>query len=471
MDIHWRSDTSEWAEAMFRGSQLGDSRLVSRLIRYAERQAADPTASTAKACGASKAEREGAYRLLENARVTPRGIDEGPYAQCKAACQDAGPVLLVQDTTSVKVHHQALADLLREEGCPTGFLAHTTLAVCGRSGMPLGLADQERWLRDKGRARRDSRKERDYEAKESARWERALDRARERLDGVHALISVADREADIFEFLAYHVENGLDFVIRASWNRRVSQEVGHVFEAVRQAPVLGHRSIQIEQRGAQRARAGQSARDARTRRAAQLQLQATSVTVLPPQSRAEGLQPMALHAVRVFEPEPLEGTEPLEWVLLTSLPVVTAADLNQVVDFYEHRWRIEEFHKGWKTGCRLETRPLQSLGAVERMMAVTAAIALRILQLQFAAQREDAERLPAPLDDDEWKCLWASTSKEPCPSKKPSARWAYRALATLGGWYDSKRTGRAGWKTLWDGWTLLQHRLAGWRLARSQHAM
>ena len=464
----WLESTTVWAEQVFGGSRLGDRRRDRRLVRYAGAQAQDPQASTAKACEGSKAEREGAYRLLENRRVQPKDIDEGPYAHCAAACADKPRLLAIQDTTSVKVQHQPLADELREAGSPTGFVVHTLMMVDGESGMPLGIADQQRWVRDRARSGKATRKQREYRTKESVKWEESLKAAANRLPSGLPLISVCDREADIYEFLSYHLEQGLDFVVRASWNRRLANELGHVFEAASQAPVVAHRTIRVEQRGGQaaRPRSGQAARPARPRRDVETQLQATAIRLRRPQNRDSTLpKELALNVVRVAEIAPADTT-PLEWVLLTTLPIANADDVEQVVRDYEHRWLIEQFHKCWKTGCRVEARPLQTLEAVERMLAVTASIGIRILQLQVAATQPDTETQPTSLDDDEWRCLWLSTEKGPLPKHKPSAQWAYRAVAKLGGWYDSKRTGRAGWQTLWDGWTKLQIRLQGWRAAQ-----
>jgi hypothetical protein len=456
----------EWSALMFGHSHLPDARLRERLIGYGGLQATEPEASTSKACRGDAAQREGAYRLLENERVDPAGIDEGPYQHCVKACEGKRRLLAIQDTTSVKVHHAPLAEELAESGCPTGFSVHTLIIAEPGSGLPLGIADQQRWVREKDRARKDSRKKRAYEDKESVRWQHSLERAVERLGTAEALISVCDREADIYEFLAYHIENDIDFVVRASWNRRLSEEVGGLFEAAQQAPIIAQRTIQIEQRGAQLARNGQSKRDARKRRKATTQIQAAPVQLRPPKNRKADVASLDLHVVRVSELDPVEGEEPLEWLLLTSLPITTEEEVKEIVEHYECRWLIEDFHKCWKTGCRLEMRPLQSLAVVERMMAITAPIGLRILQMKFLANSAKADDTPAPLDDDEWRCLWTATSKKPIPAAKPSARWSFLALAKLGGFYDTKRTGRPGWATLWSGWATFQARLDGWRAAR-----
>lgn len=88
------------------------------------------------------------------------------------------------------------------------------------------------------------------------------------------------------------------------------------------------------------------------------------------------------------------------------------------------------------------------------------------------ALSDDKQSKSAPLGADEWRILWVLTEhKKPLPDRPPSARWAYRALAKLGGFTDTKRTGRAGWATLWRGWFRLQERLEGYWLSQQLQKM
>ncbi|HEX04942.1 MAG TPA: hypothetical protein ENH10_07295 [Bacteroidetes bacterium] len=69
------------------------------------------------------------------------------------------------------------------------------------------------------------------------------------------------------------------------------------------------------------------------------------------------------------------------------------------------------------------------------------------------------------LTGEEWRLLWLSSSKKRrLPSTPPTLQWAYQALGRLGGWTDSKRTGRVGWQALWRGYLLLHQRWLGWKL-------
>ena len=66
-----------------------------------------------------------------------------------------------------------------------------------------------------------------------------------------------------------------------------------------------------------------------------------------------------------------------------------------------------------------------------------------------------------------WKLLWLKRMKTTLPDPPPSMLWTYRELAKLGGWKDTKRTGRASVKVLWQGWLKLQAIPEGYELAQS----
>jgi hypothetical protein len=109
---------------------------------------------------------------------------------------------------------------------------------------------------------------------------------------------------------------------------------------------------------------------------------------------------------------------------------------------------------------------MQSAQNLERVAVVLAFIAVRLLQLREAladdakasarsAERPCTEVLSAP----EWQVLWITQARRRPPKRPPSLRWAHDAIARLGGWADTKRTGRVSWQTMWDGWFRLSERV------------
>lgn len=71
------------------------------------------------------------------------------------------------------------------------------------------------------------------------------------------------------------------------------------------------------------------------------------------------------------------------------------------------------------------------------------------------------------LTEIEWKVLWKTVEKKDIPLDPPNASWAYKAIAKLGGWSNSKGTGKASWSTIWDGWSKLTERVEGFLIAQS----
>lgn len=98
------------------------------------------------------------------------------------------------------------------------------------------------------------------------------------------------------------------------------------------------------------------------------------------------MAPLVVWVLRVWEPEPPAEVEPLEWVLLTSVSVQTAQQAWERVEWYRSRWGVEDSHQGLKTGCRLEERHLQTSEGLRRLLGLLSPLAVRLLQLRWAAR-------------------------------------------------------------------------------------
>lgn len=458
-------ETVQWVDMVFGQCDLGDPRRLARLKDYAARQSEAPTASTFGACEGDVAATEGAYRFLRNKAVKAKNIDRGVALSTVELCKGRKTLLAIQDSTSVALAHVPLRDGLKEKGCPTGFMVHSTLMADGDTGEVIGLIDQVRWIRPKDRPDKSMRKERNYEDKESFRWEESSRRVAELLVDASNAITVCDREADIFDYLQYHLDNNSRFVMRASQDRALEKGV-KLWQKMEDLPVVGYREIKIAQRGPWKPEF-EKTREGRKARSARLELRAGVIT-LPFPSRQEIKESITVNVVYVKELNPPDGREPLIWRLFTSEPVDTLALVSRVVGFYEQRWLIEEFHKCWKVGCRLEERPFQSLDAVETLIAITAPIGARLLQFQCMADVSPDAPANKMLTLEELECLHAMTKPgTPMPKAPPTNKEVYHTIAKLGGWMDTKRTGRVGWQAIWKGWSRFQDRFFGWKLAKT----
>lgn len=135
----------------------------------------------------------------------------------------------------------------------------------------------------------------------------------------------------------------------------------------------------------------------RQKRDAVLQVSAAPIRLCAParKSGEHGTAPLPLWIVRVWEPSPPEGVEPLEWFLLTNHPVTTFEQAKEVAEWYEIRWMIEEFHKAQKTGCRIEDPQFTSSQRLHPMIALLSVVALSLLNLRELSRRPDAKTRPA----------------------------------------------------------------------------
>ncbi|MDR2155392.1 MAG: IS4 family transposase [Burkholderiaceae bacterium] len=462
------SEDRRWAQQMFGSCDLGDARRTRRLEDVAARLASHAGDSLASSCQSSKAAALGAYRLIGNDNVCPQAIAEGGFAAvAQMASGHEGDLLAVEDTTSVVYAHTVAAQLgttgSRCEAKQRGYLVHSVLLLHANSERTVGLLEQRRWCRDDASyGKKHARKQRAYEDKESFKWQQASERIEQRLDAqtLGRVISVCDRECDIYEYLRYKLERGQRFVVRAQADRVLSDQQQTLFAKL-QSPdsVLYESQVEIAQRGG------------RLARKASLRVCACGVSLSAPANRGAGSPALRVNVVRVYEEAAEQEKARLNWVLLTSEAVDSAERVKKIVRYYELRWRIEEYHKAWKSGVGVERLRQQSEGNLERMVVITAFVAVRVLQLRERVGQESESALPCDgvLEADEWRMLWLLDHKEkkaPLPASPPSLAWACLAIARLGGFLDTKHTGRPGWKTLWDGWLRLQDRVEGLRLAR-----
>lgn len=395
------------------------------------------------------------YRFLNNPKVRHAiMIDkerEATYQRLHS--QDEEWVLAVQDTTDFNFgrhkHTQGLGVL--EDNHTLGFFAHTSLAVSTK-GVPLGLLDQQVWSRPYNPHSR--RKENGHRAlpiteKESMKWLKGLRNSLQSQPSWRT-VTICDREADIYELFQEADNLGADFIVRATRDRRLENELG-LKAILLQLPCALQFSLELQRHD------GQAARQA------QVELRYTTLTLKPPQNRnatntAFPLAPLTLQVIEVLETTSPAGIAALHWVLLTNLPITSVEDAQQSVRFYSYRWLVERFHFVLKTGgCHFEDSQLRTFEALTRFLALCSTVAWRILWMTYQArQTPDAPCTPV-LTDPEWQALSAYMTHSPSPlPEPPTLRQAIRWIAQLGGFIARKHDGEPGVKVLWRGWLTFQ---------------
>jgi len=440
-------DEADWALEEFGAAQLGDARRTARLVRLARNLARQPEASIPQALE-DPAAIKAAYRFFDNADIVHSHILHSHVASSLGRMQGQPLILAVQDTTVIDyTGHPDTAGLgpVHTKG-GWGLLCHGTLAFTP-ARLPLGVLALRTWARKPEERTRKRRRDRPIEEKESQKWLdslRALAELKPKLPETR-LVSVADRESDVYEFFTEAQTLGLDVLARAAWDRNVEQPEGHVWATLAAAPRMGQKTLVL------------APTNKRAGRVARLQVRACPVTIKPPRHRShEGLALIPLWGVWAYEPRAPKGSDPVEWLLLTTLPVESAEQALQMLDWYAVRWGIEIWHKVLKSGCRIEQRQLESFERLQRLLMLYAVIAWRILYAVMLGRLVPEMPCTAILNEDEWQALYCVIHETPKPcATAPPLGQAVRWIARLGGFIGRASDGQPGVKTLWKGFQYL----------------
>jgi hypothetical protein len=444
---------SEWYEEELAQVDLGDQRLNRRAVRVLGSLEKQPSRSIPGSCR-SWAETLAAYRLFSHAQVTPERLLAPHFAATRERMREHPVVLLVQDSSELdytgKTSIQGLGALNWVER--QGMFTHLSLAVTPER-LSLGLVEAQCWAQDPGPPRKNrTRKQTPIEEKQSGRWLRSYQEAC-RLQGelpATKLVSVADREGDIYEvFVAWQeAPEGARarWVIRACQDRRLTEKVPgpawryqKLWAQVAAAPVLGRVRFRVSRRE------GRLARDVTQT------LQACLVELKPPQRRGHKLPVVQVWAVLAREEDPPAGQEPVEWLLLTSEPIETLEAAEQILAWYLARWQVEVFFRVLKSGCRVEQLSLREADRLECALAFYMIVAWRVLWVTALGRL--GPELPATVvfTEEEWKSVYVVVKHEPPPPEPPPLGEFVRMVASLGGYLGRKGDGPPGTQTMWTG--------------------
>lgn len=459
--MDWITEAS-FAQQNFGAVELGDVRRTRRLVLAAEQLCRHPGGSLPDKLP-EPAELHGLYHLLNRPEVTHAKVLAGHTAWTRqriAECQGE-TVLCLHDATELDYTTRTkLRDRLGQIGAGThrGYICHNSLAVRAASGETLGLTSQLLHHRADVPKNETDAQRRERVDRESRLWVQGAAASGPAPAGVR-IVDVSDSLSDTFEYMAYEVTHDRHFVLQARENRRLDQPVGrqrYLFEAIRAAAPVASYEINVQ------AQAGRQAR------VALVKLAFVAVRIAPPLSRSGDYpdKPLSLWCVRVWEPKPPAGEEPLEWIVLSNVAVADAADARERISWYECRPIVEEYHKGMKTGCSIEGMQFDTIEALEPAIALLSITATTLLQLRDAARRPDAETRPATevVASEYVEVLsqhYVARVKAP-----PTVRQFYLLVARLGGHQNRKSDGFPGWITLWRGWMKLQSMVDGYRAAR-----
>ncbi len=455
----------DWVDEEFITVSLGDKRRSDRLKKISRDFWARPGANIPQACG-SRAKTKAAYRFLEDKRNSMEKILQPHYDNTINRITKEKIVLAVQDTTILDYStHPATNDLGligTRIGGSVGLIVHDTMCF-NLEGTPLGLLDVQSWARDPADfGKKHLRKQLSIEQKESNKWLKSFEAIREAQQHCSntTIVSVGDREADIYEFfhLALNREKGSKLLIRAEHNRLLADGQGHLHDYVSTCPLSGIQTIKVPRKKGQKARG------------ANLEIRFAQVTLAPPSGKSK-YGKLPIWVILAEEIDAPEGVTPLKWILLTTCEISGFDQAIEKLTWYTLRWGIEIYHRVLKSGCKIERRQLGSASRIESCLAIDMIVGWRIYHLTKLGREVPNNTCTVFFEDAEWKALVAYINEDPIPPPNPpKLRDAIHMVASLGGFLGRKCDGEPGTQTIWLGLQRLDDMTAMWKITMAKLA-
>jgi hypothetical protein len=296
------------------------------------------------------------------------------------------------------------------------------------------------------------------EEKESFKWiksYRALGKVQSRCSGVK-LVSVGDRDADFYELFVEWEERKPDILVRAARSRNRNTTEGWLWSLMEKEPASGDVNLHIPRRGKRRSRD------------AVLRVSFRGVELIPPIHKRKKFPSVKAYAIYLVEKDPAqEVDEPIEWMLLTTVPTRNMEEAMEKVKWYTYRWGIEVFHRTLKSGRRIEDRRLGSSENLESCLAIDMVVAWRTFFLVQQSRKTPNVPCTVFFEPEEWKALVCLVKKTPeIPKTPPTLGEAGRMVASLGGFLGRKSDGDPGVQTTWKGLIKLEGATQVYRVLR-----
>lgn len=451
-----------WINQELRTADLPDQRLNKRYRLLLERLSDKPTLSIPAAC-VGWAETQAADRFCDNDRVEPKGILKPHRDATIERIRQCPVVLISQDATELELTRakEKIGGPLGSEhiwGCHD----HVSLAVTPEH-LPLGVIDSNMWARDpEDFHKRSEARFKAIAVKESYRWLEGYRRACEVAAEVPGtqIVSLSDSEGDIYEcFAEVAAMKGVkaESIIRACRDRSLMPEnTGKLWDAAEAGPIRGTFSIEVSSRPAHPVDSRSKRRQARSARTTVVTVQACTVTLKPPWRPEDvaQLSPVTINAVLVREVNPPDGEPPIEWMLLTSLPISTYDEMLKVIQYYTCRWEVEVFFRVLKSGCKVEDLQFETLERFANCLTLYLIVAWRVLYVMHLGRECPDLPCEAVFAPREWQAVYQISTGHPAPTAPqamPSLGAVLIMVAKLGGYLNRKGDGPPGPKTVWIG--------------------
>lgn len=407
-------ELEQWAQQEFGGCELGNARRTAQLVTVATNKGRQPSGSYTRACGGNRYAYKGYSRLINNQRkeISSSSLIDGHRQQTIRRMANEKTALIVQDTMdmnfSTRPHCKGLGPIGKNQtgAVSQGLKMHSRIAINIR-GLPLGVLGTKTYAAEPKPKDKDKADERPIEEKESYRWLQTYEDAREisrQLPDVH-IVCIGDRESDIFELFDQRRCRGgaADILVRAKHNRCLQDEEKKLFEHMAQGKPDGSVSISVPRQREKKGKPSKPGCPSLPARTAQVEVRFRQITICAPKTTLlKDKNPITLSAVYLFEKNPPPGATRIKWMLLTTIEVRSLKQAMKCVRWYCLRWRIEEWHRVLKSGCRVLEHQHQSDESMARAITIDAVVAWRIMLLALLGR--ELPELPCELLFNPWEC-------------------------------------------------------------------
>ena len=465
LEIEAGLHSEQWADQEFGNIDLGDKRLSNRLVTIAKNKERSPLLSYANSACGDTAEIIQFYKFLgnKNKEVNSEAILSKHVfnTTCRMATQEI--VLSIQDTC--KVNYSSLVETKdlgyigsKSENGIRGLAIHAKINIT-TDGIMLGTTDAPCWapeIYEKSR----NRDNLPVEEKETFRWIKSylddVERSKKLPDT--KIIAIMDREGDFFELLKVADKNKkrVPIIVRAKHDRKIKDETATLFSTLENSVDVGLVEVMIPPQRSRKATKRKPGRPYIPERKATLKVSYKKVTIMVPENLEHfKYEPIELNAVYAREVNPPEGAERIEWKLLTTLEIKNVEDAIKCVGYYKLRWKIEEFFRVLKSGCKIEDYKLDSAEKLKRIIAISMIVAYKIQLLTCLARIKPelpAEKIFSP---DELFVLNGESLKKNEFNIIKTVSQAIKVIAKMGGHQNRKGDLPPGAESLWAGLTKL----------------
>lgn len=467
-----RRHSEAWAEAEFGQAALGDARRRRRLVHLGAAAARKPAGRLTHVFGKDAAGRQGAYKLLEKGQLGQGAVAaaaaHGAWGRVARGCPYVVAPLDQSALSLPAARTEAGFGPVGTQAAPVLGLQAMTGLLCSPGGVPLGLGAQTLWARAPAPSdmREAHKRARPLEAKETRYWLQVLEAlVQGRAEAGRADVGVwmqLDAGADAEPVLRWSAgaPPGVWVTVRCGQDRScLSPQEARLWGLVDALPRAGGYALRVPQ-GPKRT--GRRARIAV--RFSPVVLRLTEV----PSGRETCVELFLVHAAEEGTCPP--GEAPIEWMLLTNRPVPSLKVAREVLGAYRLRWRIEEVHRAWKSGCGVEDSQLAA-GAFAPWATLLMCVAVRAERLKRLSREAPTTPAAAEFSDVEVRALlllWEDPRRLAPDAPPPTLGEAVDWLARIGGYTGKSSGGPPGTTVISRG---LEELTTATRVLKAQEAL